>query len=255
MHLTQMLHRWCNKGRRDRAALADRCTFGVHCRKGRSILLPFAMSTRAQEVWNKVAVMTLCDEMQKAHSTIDNVHIQKLCFLSELKGREQDIKSAYYRFFRYNNGPYSKALANDVTALISGCFVDPESGALLDRGRYLYTYIKPDLEESELASKAIGVIRGVVDEWKGFKDWSIVDEVYKMTVPVDALSKSMLVKDIPLKTDILIPERSNAKDIPPFSPGLIADIESELTAQPVSFDPASSEFQSSVRSRLEAALR
>jgi uncharacterized protein YwgA len=212
------------------------------------------MPTKAQEVWNKVAVMALCDEMHGAHSTIDNVHIQKLCFLSELRGREQDIKSAYYRFFRYNNGPYSKALANDVTALVTGCFVDPESGALLDRGRYLYAYIKADLDESELASKAIGIIRRTVEEWRAFKDWSIVDEVYKMVVPVDGLGRSMLVKDIPKGTDILIPERTHAKDVSPFSPELIAEIESELAADPVSFDPSSAEFQKSVASRLDAAL-
>jgi len=196
----------------------------------------------------------MCDEMHKVRSTIDNIHIQKFCFLSELKGREQNLKTAYYRFFRYNNGPYCPALANDVTALIKGGFLDPESGELLDRGRHLYAYVKDDIEDSKPATEAVGIIRKIVDAWQRFKGWDIVEEVYKLTVPVDSLGIPMIVKDIPMKTDILIPERTNAREVSPFSPELINEIEEELRISEVSFDRNSNEFQQSVTNRLKAAL-
>jgi uncharacterized protein YwgA len=212
------------------------------------------MTTKAQDVWNKVAVLTMCDEMHKMRSTIDNIHIQKFCFLSELKGREQNLKTAYYRFFRYNNGPYCPALANDVTTLIKGGFVDPESWQILERGKYLYAYIKDDIEESRLAVEAVGVIRETVGTWHKFKGWDIVEEVYKMIVPVDSLGRTMLVKDIPMKTDILIPERTTARDVSPFSVSLIEEIAEEIKTAEVSFDPNSSEFRHSVTQRLNSAL-
>ncbi len=212
------------------------------------------MPTRSQDAWNKVAVLSLCDEMHKGQWTIDNVHIQKLCFLSELRGREQDLKIAYYRFFRFNNGPYSMALANDVTSLIKQGFVDPESGELLDRGRYFYKYVHSDIQQSETAIHALKIIRETAQTWQKFKGWDIVNEVYKMTVPVDGLGKDMLVKDIPLKTDILVPERSNARDVSPFSSELVEEIQEELSSAPVSFDPDTEEFQEFISARVNRAL-
>jgi hypothetical protein len=212
------------------------------------------MATRAQDAWNKIVALALCDEMHRTKSTIDNVHIQKLCFLSELQGRQKNLKTAYYRFFRYNNGPYSSALANDITHLSKFGFIDPENGEVLDRGRRLHNYVKPDIERSDLATGALAVVKNIVDSWQPYKGWEIVEQVYNLPVPVDGLGKTMMVRDIPTKTDIIIPERSSALDVVPFPSEIVDDIYAELAIPQSDLDLDSEEIWRSVTDAVESAF-
>jgi hypothetical protein len=214
------------------------------------------MTTRAQSAWNKIAVITLCDVSRKVNpAPVTNVVIQKVAFLTELEGRRQGIKTGYYRFFKYKHGPFSNALSWDIADLEKGRFIDSESGELLDRGRYLLDYVRSELDSSPLTNDVMRVIHKISESWKSRRGWDIVDAIYQLRVPVDALQgQNMFVRDIPLKTDILIPEWSPAQDYSPFSARVVEDIEEELNISPSALDPSSEEFSSSVTDAYHRAL-
>lgn len=214
------------------------------------------MPTRAQDAWSKIALLAILDAAhRKGRRSVSNAIAQKLTFLTELQGREIQLKAAYYRFFRFNNGPYSKALANDITFLEEGGFIDPETRELSQRGYFLFRYVKPEIERSELGLQVLQLIDQVCVEWDKYRGWDLVKAVYQLTVPVDALNgERMLVDKIPMLTDIIIPERSDARDVQPFAPEIVDDIYSELSLSPERLDPDNPALWESVLANLDAAF-
>lgn len=82
-----------------------------------------------------------------------------------------------------------------------------------------------------------------------------MDEVYKLKVPVDGLGQAMMiVKEIPIKTDILIPERSQAADVEPFPPEVVDDIYAELAIPQSDLDLDSEVIWRSVSEAVDAAF-
>jgi uncharacterized protein YwgA len=214
------------------------------------------MTSSPQHAWNQIAILTL---LRNAHynceEAVDNLQIQKLSFISEIRGRDSDLKTAYYKFFRFKLGPYSPDLANDVRHLELYGFIDSETRALTDRGQYLCRYVHPEVKKSQTAQEAFAILKETCQEYRRYKSSSLVNIVYKMRVPVDGLAgKVMKVKEIPLKTDILLPDKFSSRDVQPFSPELIADIETELQMLPSQLDPNSAELRRSVFASLEAAF-
>jgi len=201
------------------------------------------MISKAQDAWNKIALLTILDKAYKgAPDLIDNFAIQKLSFLTELQGRRANLNAAYYRFFRYTWGPYSAGVANDIRHLENFGFLDPESRELTERARYLCRYVQPEVASSELAGKALDVAAETSRIWGSFRGWHIVDKVYAITVPVDGLGgREMTVKEIPIKTDILVPDFSEASDVLPFSAQTVDDIQAELSIPAANLDD-SNEF-------------
>jgi hypothetical protein len=214
------------------------------------------MHTRSQNVWNKIALLSILDGAHTANKApADNFAIQKLTFLSELTGRSKNLKTAYYKFFRYTYGPYSSGLANDVRSLETLRLIDPESRELTDRGRYLLSYTRAETEQSETAMASLATIGEIVEGWGWLRGWHIVDKVYELSVPVDDLNgEKIRVKDIPLHTDILVPDKSDERDAIHFSEEMVGDVEAELSIPPSRLDPDCPELIESVAAGLEAAL-
>lgn len=213
----------------------------------------FAMPTRAQSAWNKIAVLTLLEEGRVPHfQTIDNLRIQKLGFRSEIRGKELGQYPAFFTFFRYDLGPYSKELANEVSALEARDFVNSESRCLTWRGKYLLEYFAPQIAELETARAAVGVIKSVCEECRSIRASSVlVDKTYAMQVPVaDYGDAVMTVRDIPMKTDIIIPDPRFA----PISQEMVEEIEEEWSISPSSLDPNSRDLIEAVDSAYRRVL-
>jgi len=214
------------------------------------------MTTRAQFAWNKVALLAVLDHAHRVNpAAVTNVAIQKLLFLTELEGRKENIKAAYYRFFRYKHGPFSTELSWNIAEFEKGALIDSENGELLDRGKYLLDYVLPEIKNSDLGADVIGIIAKTSEKWKNFRGWSIVKEVYKLKVPVDDYSgKIVKIKDIPEKVDIIIPERSHEREFNPFPDDLVEDICTELSIPAARLDPSSEELRHVASESLAAAL-
>lgn len=215
------------------------------------------MNAKTSNAWNKICLLVMLHYAhQKSDLFVDNLRIQKTAFIAEIRGREKQIKTAYYPFFRYTYGPYSKVLARDVALLEGQGFIDTESRMLTDRGKYLYSYVRPELSRSEIATEALSLAETVGKELRPLTSSKIVDLVYGMRVPVDGLGDmEFQVRDIPMNTDILIPSTDmKSRDIDVLDEMLVQDIEAELGLSPDDLDPANEGFRNSVQGALQRAL-
>jgi len=217
--------------------------------------IPFAMMTRSQIAWNKVAVLALLrDGRPRNFQSIDNLRIQKLGFRSELKGQEEGNLPAFFKFFRYDLGPYSKDLANQVRALEERDFIDTETRCLTWRGEYLLEYVEPEIRKFEVAQRAIETIRKTCEECRNIRaSSSLVNQTYELEVPVAGMGNQIMrVRDIPMNTDIIVP--ASFVPLPMLSPETIADIEEEWEIPSSSLDPSTQEFNDAVDSAYHRAL-
>lgn len=214
------------------------------------------MLTKAQDAWNKIALLAIMDaSLRVGRDSLDNVEIQKLAFLTELAGNFKNLNTAYFKFYRDKHGPYSKGVANTVTSFEQLGMVRQENREILDRGRYLLRYVRPEVEKSESALAAFGLIGEVAREWKNYRGWSIKLKVYELDIPVQGMGGRILkMPDIPLYTDILDPETSGKRDTLPFSPEMVDDICAELAIPNARLDAASEDVWNHSLDALTAAF-
>jgi len=209
------------------------------------------MHTRPQDAWNKVALLKILEGAHKENrdSPADNFCIQKLGFVSEVNGRKIGSNAAFFKFYRYNYGPYSSTLANDVRKLEKLRLIDSESRELTDRGRFLLEYLQPEIEASPVARNAILAIDQTIKEWGAYRSWHIVNRVYDLNVPVDGRhGQEMRVRDIPMNTDILDPELRKGPEL--LSIQMADFVEQELAISAEDLDPTSPKFIESINAHL-----
>lgn len=185
-----------------------------------------------------------------------NIHIQKLAFIYELEGQRKGIKAAHYRFFRYTMGPFSKDLANDVGFLKELEFVTKWSNEVTHRGRFLLEYLGPHLNKARTATTALQILRKVCKEYAKFSGWDLMNQVYKMNVPVISYgNKRLKVKEIGSFIDILDPIRDDKlRDIEPLPEDTISDLKEEFAIQASRLDPQNASVRASVLRTLHRAL-
>ena len=188
------------------------------------------MRTLGQQCWDKFVLLRLFREISSASG---NLKAQKLVFLAQLQGQQTGIALSHFRFFRYQLGPYSAFLANDITALEGVGVVTKSTKRLTNRGQFLHDYILGALKDDGregLATAALGIVDGIARRYGGRTGRSLMDHVYGLNVPVvDYGGQRVLVAEIPTGLDILDPAHTdNLEDIQPLPPDLINDIQSEL---------------------------
>ena len=139
------------------------------------------MYTRAHFAWNRIATLAILRDGRPKHfQSIDNLRIQKLGFRSELKGQLIGSLPVFFKFFRYNLGPYSKELAWQIRELEERYFIDSETRCLTWRGEYLLEYIEPEIQQHQAARRAIETIRETCEECRSIRSSSIlVDQTYE----------------------------------------------------------------------------
>jgi uncharacterized protein YwgA len=188
--------------------------------------------------WDLTAVLYLFNRANTIAPIDGNFKIQKLGFISELRGQEAALRAAHYKFFRYNHGPYSKDLANDVGFLKERGFID-NFNRLTDRGKYLIEYVRPEIAANELSAASIDIVQEVCDEFARFAGIELKRMVYEMSVPViDYNNCKLKVKDIGYFTDILDPLRLDLKESANFSEDIIDDLKNEFCIPLERLDPS-----------------
>ncbi len=211
------------------------------------------MRERSEQFWDYVFLLNL---FQCSEEPLDNLKIQKLTFISEDKAREEDkLKAAHYPFFRFNLGPYSKVLANDVRTLEDLGFVHPETRCPTERGRYILDYVQEFIKQSKEAQHSLKILSNVCKKYRDVKSSKLVNIVYKMEVPVVQFNgKVMTVRDIPLHTDIIDPALENLSDIPVFTQEALDDLQVEFSLSAEDLDPDKPENVLFARAALIDAL-
>ena len=127
--------------------------------------------------------------------------MQKLVFLAQLQGQRTGIVLSHFRFFRYQLGPFSAFLANDITALEGVGVVTKSSRRLTNRGQFLHDYILGALKDDGregLTTAALGIVDGIARRYGGRTGRSLMEHVYGLTVPViDYGGQRVRVAEIP----------------------------------------------------------
>ena len=183
-----------------------------HCLRHKA-LDPFVLSwylenmvTTGQQIWNRMAVLSLFDQTNKFGQIEGRLKIQKLTFLCELEGIKKKTPPLYFRFFRYTLGPFSPELANEIKVLGELGFIATTTGRLTPRGEYALGYFETGIQASEEARKSLKIIKDIAKHYGKRSGQQLMSFVYGLKVPVyDLGGKEMVVKAIPAFLDILDP--------------------------------------------------
>lgn len=198
----------------------------------------------------------MCESVTGLGSHPDNLKLQKLAFLFELRGQERRLRVGHYKFFRYRLGPYSKVLARDIERLEDLGFVTKASRRLTARARFLLEYARPEIDQAALARDAMLLLDGVAREYGKIESPRLVDMVYAMEVPVyDLGGQAMKVRQIESFLDILDPLHTDLGNVVPFSEDLAEVFREEMLLRPESLDPASASYKAVVKDALEKMNR
>jgi uncharacterized protein YwgA len=209
------------------------------------------MRSKNQTLWDYSATLRLFEAVNKVDWVDGNLKIQKLSFIAELKGIQEGIAATHFKFFRYNLGPYSKDLANDVKKLIEFGLITT-THRLTKKGVFILEYIGPAVKQSESATKAVEIIESAARTYGKKTGPQLKDLVYKLKVPVYQLDNEVQrVEDIELFTDIFNPTQTDGlKETSPFSEDMIEAIEQELDLPLDTLDPNHIEYQRTIESAL-----
>ena len=205
------------------------------------------MRERSQEFWDKFAVLNLFDQVCRVGGIGGRTKAQKIVFLYELEGQAAGLKSGHYRFFRYQLGPFSAELANDLTFLKGVGFLT-SCWELTDRGRFLFDYLSPAVSESREASDALRIADEVSKQYGSHSGIDLAYIIYKMNVPVyDLRGEKQKVKDIPIGLDILNPVQDKSlREIQVFDEETLKDLEQEFAIPSDNLEPSSRPFKDAI---------
>ena len=190
------------------------------------------------------------DEVSRYGST-GNLKAQKLTFLVELAGQKNGIRSAHYKFFRYQLGPYSRHLANDLSDLEAAGLLVKTTRSLTARGRFLHDYIRGAIRDDGLdADASLGVISGVATRYGRRSGAWLATHVYGLTVPVIDLGTEQRVRDVDFFIDILDPLHTAGLADVQLPADLVQDINDEIRMPTDRLKPEHPTYRQSVRRAL-----
>ncbi len=205
-----------------------------------------------QELWDQLFLLSM---FECSEEPLDNLKIQKIVFISEDEARHEKLAAAHFPFFRYNLGPYSKVMANDVRRLEDLGFIDPETRQPTKRGKFILSYAGGFARQSKEASQSLDILGSVCKKYHDVKSSQLVDTVYGMKVSVVGLDGAVMrVRDIPLCTDILDPNREQLRDFKAFPDDIVEDLRQEFSLTAEDINPDSNATIMLARSMLQKAL-
>lgn len=212
------------------------------------------MRTLGQNIWDYVATLSLFSAVNNIDQIDGNLKIQKLVFLSELEGLNKNIITTHFRFFRYQYGPYSPVLADDVKTLIKQGFITTKH-ILTKRAQFVLDYTKDAIDSSTPARKVLTLLNEIAKKYGRRSGPWLTDLVYGLEVPVhDFNRKLMKVRDIETGFDIVVPTRTpNISKIEPFSEDLINDLKEEFAISAYDLNPENPEYKKTIRQALNRA--
>lgn len=211
------------------------------------------MRAEDQMFWDLYAVLKLLESVNQRGGQADNLKVQKLTFLHELKAQEEGLRSAHYKFFRYNLGPYSKILAQDVELLEALGFITKTSRQLTKRGRFLLELLADEVQRSRAAQRAVELIQETAREYGRVRSDRLVDRVYAMSAPVyDLGGRVEKIRNISMFLDILDPVHTeNLADVGPLGKEAREIIKEELKVPCEALAPGSRGYKATVTAALE----
>lgn len=153
-------------------------------------------------VKNNLLLLYLINKTNEIADVEDNLKVQKLVFLSQKKLIEKKIKGFSYNFFRWERGPFSANVSEDINGLIQDNFLSWGKGniKLTKEGEKVLKECSEILESNH---NVIQYVDQIVEEYGQLTPDEIKKYVYDLRIMVPRIRKLMRIEDIPMRTLIL----------------------------------------------------
>jgi len=131
----------------------------------------------------------------------DTLKLQKIVFHSQRNLVKMGLKAFGYNFFRWEKGPFSAELNNDLTLLTHAGLIEPAWPLkLTESGNKL---LETSQEIFEINKRFMRYIEDVVREKAPLDPDTIREETYKLTIILPRSHERMTIRDVPMGTLIL----------------------------------------------------
>lgn len=157
--------------------------------------------TIRERVINNLLLLHLIEKCNEKGYVEDPLKLQKLVFLTQRKSVRRRAKGFSYNFFRWKMGPFSANLNEDLDLLIDGSFLS---------GKY-------NIRLTSMAQDFLGSCRDILDRnhyfstnikrtagnYAKYSSDELKERVYRISVFIPRIRKSMLIKSVPMGNLIL----------------------------------------------------
>ncbi len=162
-----------------------------------------------ESIVNHLLLLHLIDVANKKGRVEDNFKVQKLTFLAQKRlSADNKIKGFGYNFFRWERGPFSGEVNEDLKELARANYISwsDEKIELTECGKELVKECKGVLESN---TKILHYIDLVASDYAPLNREELKKRVYGMMIMVPRLRKLMKIEDIPKKQIILFKTSEN----------------------------------------------
>ncbi len=172
-----------------------------------TLVLKMSESNIQNRVVNNILLLYLIDRTNSTGSIEDTLKLQKLVYLTQKRMIEKKLKLFTYNFFRWDKGPFSADVNNDLTVLsCRGLIRKRWPIRLTKEGKKLLNGCKELLEENEQFLK---VIDDITAEFSEYTPEQIKEYTYNLSIFVPRLRQVMTVAEVPHGTLILFKPSDN----------------------------------------------
>lgn len=185
------------------------------------------MKTSQQRVTEKILLLHILDQDNNIFSKLK---LQKEVFLIELKFAESGVGGLYYKFFKYNYGPYSKELAIDCANLANLGLIHKSTFKLTERGKSLIKYVEEATGNYKNNGKVLEILRKCLFEYKLSNGKQLMKLVYDLEIePENLPGEIMKIKHVPIFLDLIVPEYCSFNWTFEIRSEILTDIVEELS--------------------------
>lgn len=204
-----------------------------------------SMKTEKQEISETLLLLRI---LQKDDNIDGSLKLQKEVFLTEQNLLRSQLGVLCYKYFRYTWGPYSKELAEKFKSLAERGFVHKTTYTLTERGIYLLEFVDGILRDYRHNSKIFEIVDSTVAKYKRYSGPQLTNIVYNTEVEAhDSPGKELKVKDIPVFTDIFVPEDFEHMAGLEFPPALLHALKAELSMDKETWESLPEKKQNALR--------
>lgn len=128
--------------------------------------------------------------------------VQKVLFCAEHEAIEGGTSPfPTFPFFRWNNGPYSKQVANTAQKLAERGFMRDKGGPLTVRGQALLAELRSAVSRLAEAGKALELVDKHASRFARMKLDNVLATVYE--IEMNVAGDNLAIRDIPKGTDLI----------------------------------------------------
>lgn len=149
--------------------------------------------------------------LDKAAPFYGKTKIVKTAFRVELALRDQGMIGPTFRFYRYKKGPFSVELLNAYDTLWSRGFA--KNFALTERGKRLSKFMET-LKRIPHNRSVFNVMDAALERCRIQHGSRMMDDLYEIRVRPEDGKDKVVLKDIPMNTDIVAPKGDPTVNIP-----------------------------------------